>query len=185
GPAQQRARGLGDGVDPAGVQRGLRLAELHHPGDAQPVPERGAGDALGREVDRAGRDVLDRHAEAVAAARLDDGAHAELPGVPAEPRAGGQDGRVEARHLAVAGADRDGGTGVVHVGDLRALHDLPAPGADGVRQGVHEVTGIDVALAVQADGRADLVRQGGLDAAGLVTVEHVELHALAGRVDVL
>src|SRR5690606_4412232 len=76
-------------------------------------------------------------------------------------------------------------TGVVHVADLRALHDLPAPGADGVRQGVHEVTGVDVARAVQADGRADLVRQGGLDAAGLVTVEHVELHALAGRVDVL
>ena len=54
GTAQQRAGGLGDGLDAALVERGLGLAELHHPGDAQAVADRRAGNAL-RPGSRPGR----------------------------------------------------------------------------------------------------------------------------------
>src|SRR6476619_6476581 len=102
-PAQQRTGSLGDGPYAPLVKGGLGAAEIHHPGHPKAVADGRAGNALGREVDRAVGDVIGRHAEAVAAAGLDDPAHAELARELAEPRAGRQHDRVEGLTAALGG----------------------------------------------------------------------------------
>src|SRR5438876_894030 len=103
--------------------------EFHHPGYPQPIAQWRARHALSREVDRPGRQALDRDAEAVAAAGLHGRPHPEAASEPPEPGTGGEDHRVERQRLA-AGDLHDGLAAVVaDVANLQAFPQVTAPGA--------------------------------------------------------
>ena len=120
------------------------------------------------------------HREAVTAAGLDGGLHAEGTGEVVEPRAGGDDRRV-VRLL----GDDDLVALLADRADAYAADDAAAALDDGVGQGGDVLAGVDEALVVQADAGADGSGERRLDRAGLVAGEGLELDALAGRVDVL
>ena len=142
---QHRRGRVDDRLDPARVERGVRLAELHHSGDPEPVAERRGRHPLRREVDRCDRHVLGLHREAVAAAGLDDRRDAEVAGQRSEPGAGRDHHGVGAQRHTAPHLELHADVGVADVAYV-GVDDLGATTAYGIGKGMDEATRVDESL---------------------------------------
>ncbi|CAA9500885.1 MAG: hypothetical protein AVDCRST_MAG13-2244 [uncultured Solirubrobacteraceae bacterium] len=160
-----------DARDAAGVQPRVDPAELHGPGHAQPLAERGAADVRLGEQERVAGDHAGADGEAVALAGLHGQAQAGEPRQARAPGARGQHDRV-GLHVPRGRPDPADRAAVrLEAEDLGALEDLGARAAQPGAEAGDERGRQDVPVLPDAQSRAGPRAQGGLGLAQLGSLE--------------
>ncbi len=159
------------------------MAELHHAGDPQAVPQGSAGHPGGGEVDRTARRLLGRDQEAVSATGLDGKADPERTGQPGKPGAGGDYRRVVRPTGPPWPEQFHPATCLAHLVDGHRLVHEAAAFPDAVGEGGDEAAGIAEPLPMHGHDVPDLLGQQRFEVAGGRRAQHLGIDGLAGRPD--